>query len=655
MKRILATLVFTIAAFAVGSYADTINAIWNAQGNWTNSAIWQGGNVPGSNDLAVLKHGNVDITTARTLDGANFGEYNTAANGHLGKVNVLSGGSLYVTQNLTIGARDGNAGELSVNGGDVSANYIRLGGDWSTARTNAIGTLNITDGHVEVRNYNGAEIGRAAAGCVGTVNIYSNGIYEAIRIKVGSTTGATGIVNVVEGTLKLTRNADNDTIVMNNGTVNVTDGNIQWVGWRSDVIQALAESGDLTWDGTTTNMLFDSYTYTTNNGSSVLYSYDYNDGSAVTTHVWSVIAGEPPATTTVIDYQFNDAAGTQLKDLQNDGSAGMFDANATNMLEATGTGFLKWQNTSTNDGSWRVISLPGSSTLKDGVATMEWRLDSWSMTDLPKNASIKMVFGNSIDSQEIRTVVEVDDASDNVSGLKIRMRDSTPSNKGAFNIANVSTNGGDGYVFRVVNDLDAGTTVFEYRTDSGSWTDLTPSGGDGLTRIDWVGVQLAKGWTNNTDAFAHVDYLIVSHEGYASEPTEQELYQDWLALYPAVGTATNATDNPDGDVLNNLYEYALDGDPDDVTDLGNVPVYQMQGEMIEYVYYMRDDADDRGLTYSIGTKTDLVDDPVWTNLNVTVAGISTNTGIVGFNAVTNHVSTETEDVQFIKLLVDGNF
>jgi mannan endo-1,4-beta-mannosidase len=352
----------------------------------------------------------------------------------------------------------------------------------------------------------------------------------------------------------------------------------------------------------------------------------------------------PPGTTVVVDYQFNDAAGTQLTQLQNDGAAGVFDLNATDMLEATGDGFLKWQNTTANDGSWRIIEL-GGSTLTEGTAIMEWRLDSWDMSGgLPRNTGIKMVLGDSNSGQENRTVFEVDNPPDSI---KFRMRDHTPSNKSLFNVDLVHTNG-EGYVFRIINNLDDGTAVFEYRTDSGSWTDLTPSGGDGLSRISWIGVQMTKGWTNNPSAYALVDYLTITHETTYPDP-----YAAWLAGYPGLGSQTNKTDNPDGDTLNNLYEYAFGGDPT-VADAGHESAYHLMEEggidYMEYIHVQRND--DAELTYYLETNTNLLFAASWTSAYYEVVGTNTSYGAEGFDAVTNRISTSTETNRFIRLRIE---
>ena len=90
--------------------------------------------------------------------------------------------------------------------------------------------------------------------------------------------------------------------------------------------------------------------------------------------------------------------------------------------------------------------------------------------------------------------------------------------------------------------------------------------------------------------------------------SNQELYEQWLAGY-SVGSDTNMLDDADGDLIDNLTEYAWDGEPDNALDQGNVPVHSMSSEnftnYMVYVHYERDDAAARGLTSTVEAGTDL--------------------------------------------------
>jgi hypothetical protein len=133
-------------------------------------------------------------------------------------------------------------------------------------------------------------------------------------------------------------------------------------------------------------------------------------------------------------------------------------------------------------------------------------------------------------------------------------------------------------------------------------------------------------------------------------------WNDWLDEYAVgLGSSSNMLDDADGDLLNNLSEYALGGIPTDAADQGNSSLLSMGSDSgsnyLKIIYFMRDDAADRGLSYWLETDTDLVAAPGWTNANYEVIGTNTATGISGFDAVTNRVSIDAESIQFIKLNV----
>ena len=138
---------------------------------------------------------------------------------------------------------------------------------------------------------------------------------------------------------------------------------------------------------------------------------------------------------------------------------------------------------------------------------------------------------------------------------------------------------------------------------------------------------------------------------YASVPA----YEAWISQYLGVGALTNMTDNPDGDVLDNLSEFALGGNPDDPADIGHVPTTGIVEEggtnWFKYVYAKRINADTEGLTYSVEQSTDLVV-PSWVNANYEV--VDTGTLDTEFSTVTNRMPTDVEDKQFLKLIIKSN-
>jgi hypothetical protein len=114
-----------------------------------------------------------------------------------------------------------------------------------------------------------------------------------------------------------------------------------------------------------------------------------------------------------------------------------------------------------------------------------------------------------------------------------------------------------------------------------------------------------------------------------------------------VGSATNKTDNPDGDAWPNIYEYGLGGDPT-VTNSVIQPVFQQAGSNMEYVHVQRND--DTNLVYYLEITDDLVSG-IWTNAGYTVTGTNTSSGIAGFDWVFNSIPID-DPAKFIRLIIE---
>ncbi len=202
---------------------------------------------------------------------------------------------------------------------------------------------------------------------------------------------------------------------------------------------------------------------------------------------------------------------------------------------------------------------------------------------------------------------------------------------------------------RMVMNLDnagaAGSAVLLYSLDGGdevfASTDGVVHPGFKLTEYRMVSQSINGGnswalgdtvWTDNL-RFEKVASMPVT-------PTPSSLFADW-ATAASLGSATNLTDNPDADALNNLGEYAFNGDPADDSDLGYVPfgtkVNVGGTNYIDYVYIRRKDNAKRGLSYTLKLNDDLVYGS-WTNNT----SLYTNIGAADlpggeFRAVTNRV------------------
>ena len=147
---------------------------------------------------------------------------------------------------------------------------------------------------------------------------------------------------------------------------------------------------------------------------------------------------------------------------------------------------------------------------------------------------------------------------------------------------------------------------------------------------------------------------VVSSEPMNSDVTPASLWNQWIAEYPELGGSTNFADHADSDLLANLAEYALGGSPVDGDDQGNTPVQSQMEDSgtnyIEFVYFERDDAVERGLTTILDVGTDLVNTN-WADGSAYKVGSGTS-GITNFNAVTNWIPTDEEDQLFIRLQIE---
>jgi hypothetical protein len=144
-------------------------------------------------------------------------------------------------------------------------------------------------------------------------------------------------------------------------------------------------------------------------------------------------------------------------------------------------------------------------------------------------------------------------------------------------------------------------------------------------------------------SFQELNSVTIKTESYY----EQGTYEYWLFTKYDVGTATNKTDNPDGDAWPNIYEYGLDGNPT-VSNSVIQPVFQEAGSNMEYVHVQRND--DTNLVYYLEITDDLVSG-IWTNAGYTVTGTNTSSGVAGFDEVINSIPID-DPAKFIRLIIE---
>ncbi|QHI70324.1 hypothetical protein [Tichowtungia aerotolerans] len=129
-------------------------------------------------------------------------------------------------------------------------------------------------------------------------------------------------------------------------------------------------------------------------------------------------------------------------------------------------------------------------------------------------------------------------------------------------------------------------------------------------------------------------------------------YEAWAVEKDLIG---GPTDDDDGDGIDNLTEYAQNGDPNNAADTGTSPAMGMSltadgTNWIEYVYLKRVSSDN-GLTYALVQNQDLVSG-TWTNHgDIVEVGESAPAG--DFSTVTNHVPTDGKAQEFIRLLIEA--
>ena len=177
-----------------------------------------------------------------------------------------------------------------------------------------------------------------------------------------------------------------------------------------------------------------------------------------------------------------------------------------------------------------------------------------------------------------------------------------------------------------------------------------------LQNIQALGFWMQAVVLEDADGSDYPSFRLYSFSAAASGSgvTPASLWDDWIFSYPGVGANDGLQDHGDSDLLDNLSEYAFGGDPADGGDLGNMPtqaqVVDGGANYIEYIYYERTDAVDRGLASILEVGTDLVF-AGWADGSSYETG-SGASGVAGYNAVTNRIPTDTEAQQFIRLQIE---
>ncbi len=228
IKHLMAVAAVAASA-ALPMAVNAADVTWsNAEtndGDVTKDGNWVGGAKPGAEDTAAIG----DAPEANLSNGsATYAHLKLGTeNGKTGKLTVGSGGKLTVTNEsdtLLMGNADGSAGELTINGGEVTVETL------GTPNYAATSTVNMVSGNLTINSW--ADWGRNANGLAtfnqsgGTVDLKKN-------LEIGRDNSGTGIYNMSGGVLN---GADGGNFVIGGrkdncvGTFNLTDGTVKFDG-----------------------------------------------------------------------------------------------------------------------------------------------------------------------------------------------------------------------------------------------------------------------------------------------------------------------------------------------------------------------------------------------------------------------------------------
>ena len=340
------------------------------------------------------------------------------------------------------------------------------------------------------------------------------------------------------------------------------------------------------------------------------------------------------------DWQMNDAGGTKLKKLDNAVGTAAFDANNDGMF--TTNNYLRTTNFVSSFGLLSNAELT-TPDLTSGVYTLETKFAAGSTIN---NNGGSWTIGLSDTNGTARTDLWSIGLIRKSGELRIQLKvNSSRTNLYHFGTSYLTND----LVVRAEVDLDTDLLDVYYTIGTNaeqSVTGLTVNDG----AVDVIRLNVANQKYVAGDAI-DVDYITFSDD--AAPPSDP--YTDWTDAFGLTGSDTNLTANPDGDALNNLYEYALGGDPTNGSHTGHDSSYQTVEDggtnWVEYVHAKRNDAAALGLDYHLELCNDLAGGS-WTNDGYTVSG----TGVLDaeFDSVTNRISTAAENQQFLKLIINQN-
>ncbi len=410
-KKTISQCILCILSASTGLHAQFIGVDWNrsvADGDWNSTASWVDEVVPTASDNVRIRDGNVTVSTAAsaneivtgldsTVTVSSGGALTITVDAEVGNLGspafgtvVVDGGDLTIGEKLFLARFDDfrtgtiqlNSGNISVGNNTLTANpagdliyqskVVQIGGD-----NLGTGIMNIAGGNFTV--YGNFRVGSAGEGTLnlsgGTLDLTAGNWHN---IRVGSGTGA-GTVNMTGGTLEtkgltMGKNfdenfnvADNANFNLDGGTLSVigafngavnlksdsklaiSDGVFQWEGERTNAIDSMITSGNITFATSTMSGNYSDVTpeqsWTSADGTTTLYA-DYNEVRTNYTTVWAssndtdgdgLADGVETNTGTFVDAT-NTGTDPNDPDTDDDGLADGVETNTGTFVSASDTG-----------------------------------------------------------------------------------------------------------------------------------------------------------------------------------------------------------------------------------------------------------------------------------------------------------------------------
>lgn len=234
--------------------------------------------------------------------------------------------------------------------------------------------------------------------------------------------------------------------------------------------------------------------------------------------------------------------------------------------------------------------------------------------------------------------------------------------------AGSTTNAPSGSIYTNIYDFGTSTTglfveaASSYMDDDNGINSANPDyvvdQQDGVQRkvghAEFSGVSsITNIWSGTTNRQAVVLGIAFAAGDAAPGVTPTSQYEDFLAGGVDVGSTNGLQDDADNDLLDNLTEYAFGGDAGDPANQGNTPILSQVNDAgtnyLEYIYFERDDAADRGLTSILEVGPDLLVNTNWTTAGIEVVG-SGPSSEAGYIAVTNRIPMDNA-TEFLNLRI----